>query len=46
MAHDFDRGRRVGKYELLARISVGGMAELFLAFLPGPAGFKKFFALK
>ena len=46
MAHDLDRVRRVGKYQLLARVSVGGMAELHLAFLPGPAGFKKFFALK
>lgn len=43
---EFDRGRRVGKYEILTRLSVGGMAELFLAFLPGPGGFKKFVALK
>ena len=43
---DFDRGRRVGKYEILTRLSVGGMAELFLAYLPGPGGFKKFVALK
>jgi serine/threonine protein kinase/Flp pilus assembly protein TadD len=46
MKDDFDRGRRVGKYEILTRLSVGGMAELFLAFLPGPGGFKKFVALK
>jgi serine/threonine protein kinase len=46
MADDFDRGRQVGKYEILTRISVGGMAELYLAFLPGPGGFKKFVALK
>jgi serine/threonine-protein kinase len=43
---DLDRGRRIGKYELLTRLSVGGMAELYLAFLPGPGGFKKFVALK
>ena len=43
---EFDRGRKVGKYEILTRLSVGGMAELFLAFLPGPGGFKKFVALK
>ncbi len=43
---DLDRGRRVGKYEIITRLSVGGMAELFLAFLPGPGGFKKFVALK
>ncbi len=36
----------MGAYEILARLSVGGMAELFLAFLPGPGGFKKFVALK
>ncbi|MCC6337691.1 MAG: serine/threonine protein kinase [Myxococcales bacterium] len=43
---DFERGRKVGKYELVTRLSVGGMAELYLAFLPGPGGFKKFVALK
>ncbi len=43
---DLDRGRTVGKYEIITRLSVGGMAELFLAFLPGPGGFKKFVALK
>lgn len=45
-ASDFDRGRRIGKYEILTRLSMGGMAELYLAFLPGPGGFKKFVALK
>lgn len=43
---DFERGRQVGKYELVTRLSVGGMAELYLAFLRGPGGFKKFVALK
>lgn len=43
---DFERGRKVGKYELVTRLSMGGMAELYLAFLPGPGGFKKFVALK
>jgi serine/threonine protein kinase len=44
---DLQQARRhVGKYEVLTRLSVGGMAELFLAFLPGPGGFKKFVALK
>ncbi|MEW5737535.1 MAG: protein kinase [Myxococcota bacterium] len=43
---DFQRGHRVGKYELVTRLSVGGMAELYLAFLRGPGGFKKFVALK
>jgi len=45
-AADFDRGRRIGKYEILTRLSVGGMAELYLAYSPGPGGFKKFVALK
>jgi len=40
------RGRKIGKYELLTRLSVGGMAELFLAFTSGPGGFRKFVALK
>lgn len=44
--HDFDRGRRIGKYEILSRLSVGGMAELYLAFVSGPGGFRKFVALK
>ncbi|HYO71200.1 MAG TPA: protein kinase [Archangium sp.] len=43
---DFDRGRRIGKYEIVTRLFVGGMAELFLAFTAGPGGFRKFVALK
>ncbi len=43
---DPDRGRRISKYEILTRLSVGGMAELFLAFTSGPGGFRKFVALK
>jgi serine/threonine-protein kinase len=43
---DLDRGRKIGKYEILTRLSVGGMAELFLAFTSGPGGFRKFVALK
>ncbi|MFT3709777.1 MAG: serine/threonine-protein kinase [Archangium sp.] len=37
---------KLGKYEVLARLSIGGMAELFLGCLPGPGGFRKFVALK
>lgn len=37
---------RFGRYEVLTRLSVGGMAELFLAFVAGPGGFRKFVALK
>nr|WP_240359502.1 serine/threonine-protein kinase [Pyxidicoccus trucidator] len=43
---DPDRGRRIGKYEILTRLSMGGMAELFLAFTSGPGGFRKFVAVK
>src|SRR5579871_6945880 len=43
---DFDHGQRVGKYEILTRLSVGGMAELFLAYTSGPGGFRKFVAVK
>src|SRR5512140_684997 len=44
--NNFDRGRRIGKYEIVTRLSVGGMAELFLAFFAGPGGFRKYVALK
>ncbi len=43
---DFDRGRRIGKYEILTRLSMGGMAELFLAYVAGPGGFRKYVAVK
>ena len=46
VAPDLDRGRKIAKYEILTRLSVGGMAELFLAYLPGPGGFRKFVAVK
>ncbi|HEX8825211.1 MAG TPA: protein kinase [Archangium sp.] len=46
MGVDYDRGRRIGKYEIVTRLSMGGMAELFLAFTTGPGGFRKFVALK
>ena len=45
-ADDPDRGRRISKYQILTRLSVGGMAELFLAYFSGPGGFRKFVALK
>jgi serine/threonine protein kinase, bacterial len=45
-AADPYRGKKIGKYEILTRLSVGGMAELFLAFTSGPGGFRKFVALK
>jgi len=43
---DIFRGRRVDKYEVLTRLNVGGMSELFLAFTAGPGGFRKFVVIK
>jgi serine/threonine protein kinase, bacterial len=37
---------RIGKYEVLTRLSVGGMAEVFLAVATGPRGFRKSVVLK
>ncbi|MDP2269881.1 MAG: serine/threonine-protein kinase [Archangium sp.] len=39
-------GSRVGRYEVLARLAKGGMAELSLASTQGPGGFRKFAVLK
>jgi serine/threonine protein kinase len=36
----------LGRYELLARIAVGGMGEIFLARLQGAQGFEKFYVVK
>ena len=43
---ELERGTRLGKYEIHGRLSVGGMAELYLASLAGQGGFRKFVALK
>ncbi|HEY0880572.1 MAG TPA: serine/threonine-protein kinase, partial [Archangium sp.] len=43
---ELERGSRLGKYEIHGRLSVGGMAELYLASLSGAGGFRKFVALK
>ena len=45
-ADDLCQGERISRYELLTRLSVGGMAELFLGFTSGPGGFRKYVALK
>ena len=37
---------RLGRYEILTPLSVGGMAELYLGYFTGPGGFRKFVALK
>lgn len=39
-------GSRVGRYEVLAQLAKGGMAELSLASTQGPGGFRKFVVLK
>lgn len=36
----------MGKYELLAQLTVGGMSEVFIAFTSGPGGFLKHVVLK
>ncbi|MBL8921273.1 MAG: serine/threonine protein kinase [Myxococcaceae bacterium] len=46
MGDDFFQGEKVGRYEVVTRLSIGGMAELFLARLDGPGGFQKLVALK
>ncbi len=37
---------RVGRYEVLTRLTLGGMAELSLAATQGPGGFRKYLVLK
>jgi serine/threonine-protein kinase len=39
-------GQRLGKYELLALIAVGGTAEIYLARIGGEAGFEKYLVVK
>lgn len=39
-------GKKMGKYEVLCRLSTGGMSEIFLAFQRGMAGFQKLVVLK
>jgi len=39
-------GQNIGKYELLKRLALGGMAEIFLARQLGPVGFTKLVVLK
>ncbi|MET0405871.1 MAG: protein kinase [Cystobacter sp.] len=45
-AQDDVRGRQMGNYEVLCRLSTGGMAEIFLASRKGLAGFHKPVVLK
>ena len=39
-------GRRLGKYEIVCRLSTGGMSVIFLAFTRGVSGFRKYVVLK
>lgn len=39
-------GRRLGRYDVLAGLSTGGMAELYLGALVGPGDYRKLVAIK
>ena len=39
-------GQRLGRYELIQRIAVGGMAEVYRAWAVGPGDFRKLVAIK
>ncbi len=39
-------GQKLGKYELLALIAVGGTAEIYLARITGASGFEKYLVVK
>src|SRR5215218_58050 len=43
---DAHAGRTLGKYEILCRLSTGGMSEIYLAFQRGLAGFRKVVVIK
>jgi eukaryotic-like serine/threonine-protein kinase len=42
----WQQGLTVGRYSLLSRLAVGGMAEIWLARQVGPQGFEKFIVIK
>ena len=39
-------GKRLGKYEILALLALGGTAEIYLARIDGAAGFEKYVVVK
>ncbi len=46
MSSTLDRPRRLGRYDILARIAKGGMAEIYLARQKGMVGFSKLVVVK
>src|ERR1041384_3480478 len=42
----FPKGQRLGKYQLIRRLAVGGMAEIYLAQASGLEGFEKLIVIK
>ncbi|HEY5944253.1 MAG TPA: serine/threonine-protein kinase [Kofleriaceae bacterium] len=44
--YELPRGSVVGKYEIMRRLAIGGMAEIYLARVTGAAGFEKLVVLK
>ncbi len=42
----FAAGQHLGRYELLQRLAVGGMAEVYLGYAVGPGDFRKVVAIK
>src|SRR5262245_40303843 len=43
---ELKRGQSLGRYEIIERIAVGGMAEIYLGRVRGTAGFDKLVAVK
>ncbi len=41
-----EQPQHIGRYSVVKPLSKGGMAELFLAYVDGPGGFRKFVAVK
>jgi eukaryotic-like serine/threonine-protein kinase len=46
VATDIHRGMKIGRYQVLTQLTMGGMAELFLGYTAGPGGFRKYVVIK